>query len=61
VNTEHLSALRQAATALISTAPAPTVLAMLRTLLADPEFVWDTHCPIPGSFDIVGAERAVLV
>jgi hypothetical protein len=34
--------LRQAATALISTAAAPVVLAALRTLLADPEFAWDT-------------------
>jgi hypothetical protein len=33
MNTEHLAALRQAATALISTAAAPTVLAALRALI----------------------------
>jgi hypothetical protein len=33
MNTEHLVALRQAATALISTAAAPTVLAALRALI----------------------------
>lgn len=38
MDTEHLSALRQAATALIATAAASTVLAALRTLLADPGF-----------------------
>jgi hypothetical protein len=42
VNSEHLAALRQAAAALISTAAAPAVLATLRTLLADPEFAWET-------------------
>jgi hypothetical protein len=38
MDTEHLTALRQAASALINTAGAPTVLAALRALLADPEF-----------------------
>jgi hypothetical protein len=33
MNTEHLAALREAATALISTAAAPTVLAALRALI----------------------------
>lgn len=41
MNAEHLSALRQAATALINTAPAPTVLAALQALLADPAFAAD--------------------
>jgi hypothetical protein len=41
MDAEHLTSLRQAATALISTAAAPVVLAALRTLLADPEFAWD--------------------
>jgi hypothetical protein len=41
MDAEHLSSLRQAATALISTAAAPAVLAALRALLADPEFAWE--------------------
>jgi hypothetical protein len=38
MDADHLSSLRQAATALISTAAAPVVLAALQVLLADPEF-----------------------
>jgi hypothetical protein len=38
MDAEHLSSLRQAATALISTAAASTVLAALQTLLTDPAF-----------------------
>lgn len=38
MDAKHLASLRQAATALISTAAAPTVLAALQALLADPAF-----------------------
>jgi hypothetical protein len=41
MDADHLTSLRQAATALISTAAAPIVLAALRTLLADPGFAWE--------------------
>lgn len=43
MNADHLTSLRQAATALISTAAAPVVLAALRTLLSDPEFAWGAN------------------
>jgi hypothetical protein len=57
MDAEHLLSLRQAATALISTAAASTVLAALQTLLTDPAFTTEKP-PAPTPAPSLGPRAA---